>query len=250
MIAIGGTVYLIMDNPIIGSVLFAIGLFSICNMRLKLYTGAAGFMGTDMGLNGWQMFGCLIFNFLGTLAISALISISRIFPELEEKAKAIVDVKMNDSYASLFALAVMCGILMYVGVYIFETMITDTDSIAIIFAVVVFILCGYEHSIADMFYFNVAKAYSLEMLVRLLIIVLGNTIGSITVGMFHRYTLKSDKDFVMVHTQLDENGNLIISDDNTPEAKEFLNDHPDAVKTFKEFVENSVKNHDDNEDSK
>ena len=42
-----------------------------------------------------------------------------------------------------------------------------------------FILSGFEHSIADMFYFFTARIFSLKMLVFLLIVILGNTVGGL-----------------------------------------------------------------------
>ena len=38
-IGIGGTVYLSLDNKVIGAVLFTIGLFVICTSGLHLFTG-------------------------------------------------------------------------------------------------------------------------------------------------------------------------------------------------------------------
>ena len=107
MIAVGGTIYLMMDNPIVGACFFALGLFAICNMHLKLYTGEAGFMVSKDGCNGWQMIGILIGNYLGTLSIAALMSLTRVWPALLEKANTVVVPKLNDSYVSLFALGVM-----------------------------------------------------------------------------------------------------------------------------------------------
>jgi len=44
MIAIGGIVYVAVDNKIIGSFLFSIGLLSVCMYGLNLYTGKIGYI--------------------------------------------------------------------------------------------------------------------------------------------------------------------------------------------------------------
>ena len=41
----------------------------------------------------------------------------------------------------------------------------------------VFILAGFEHSIANMFYFATAASFSLDTVIYILVVVLGNTIG-------------------------------------------------------------------------
>ena len=44
MIGIGGTVYLSVENTIIGSFLFSIGLLMICMYGMNLYTGKIGYI--------------------------------------------------------------------------------------------------------------------------------------------------------------------------------------------------------------
>ena len=43
----------------------------------------------------------------------------------------------------------------------------------------VFILCGYEHCVADMFYFTVGGAWSGRAVAALLVITLGNAVGGV-----------------------------------------------------------------------
>ena len=51
-----------------------------------------------------------------------------------------------------------------------------------------FILCGFEHSIADMFYFAAARAFSFEYALFILIVVLGNAIGGMLVPFVKKFT--------------------------------------------------------------
>ena len=53
------------------------------------------------------------------------------------------------------------------------------NPILLFICVAVFILCGFEHCIADMFYFSMANAWSLTSFIDILIITLGNGIGAI-----------------------------------------------------------------------
>ena len=228
MIAVGGVIYLMMDNPIVGACFFALGLFAICNMHLKLYTGEAGFMVSKDGCNGWQMIGILIGNYLGTLSIAALMSLTRVWPTLLEKANKVVVPKLNDSYVSLFALGVMCGVLMFIAVFIFRHAESPTnDALAPLLAIPVFILSGYEHCIADMFYFNVTfidSGCTLDAVVRIAIITLGNTIGSLVFSAFFRYAMK-DKDnrgLAIIKTHIGEDGQLHVDNENDENVQECL----------------------------
>lgn len=44
MIGISSTVYLSVNNKIIGALLFSIGLFMICSFKMYLFTGKVGYM--------------------------------------------------------------------------------------------------------------------------------------------------------------------------------------------------------------
>ena len=58
---------------------------------------------------------------------------------------------------------------------------------AILFlGVAAFILCGFEHCIADMFYFSLAGAWSGRAALCILVITLGNTAGAILIPLFKK----------------------------------------------------------------
>ncbi|MCI9447895.1 MAG: formate/nitrite transporter family protein [Lachnospiraceae bacterium] len=50
--------------------------------------------------------------------------------------------------------------------------------IFVIAPVMIFILSGFEHSVANMFYFNLAEAFSLQALLYILVMVAGNGVGA------------------------------------------------------------------------
>ena len=51
----------------------------------------------------------------------------------------------------------------------------------IIAPVMIFILSGFEHSIANMFYFTIAKAWSLNTVGYLAVMTLGNAVGGMLI---------------------------------------------------------------------
>ena len=71
---------------------------------------------------------------------------------------------------------------MYIAVDSFETVKLDLVKVVIlIFAVMVFILAKFEHSIANMLYFFLSDTYTLKGVLYLLIMVFGNAIGSLMI---------------------------------------------------------------------
>ena len=62
-----------------------------------------------------------------------------------------------------------------------------TEQPLILFACVAgFILCGFEHCVADMFYFSAAGMWTTDAMVRILIITLGNSLGGILVPLWRK----------------------------------------------------------------
>ena len=115
----------------------------------------------------------LIGNFLGTLLTAFVIRQTRM--DIMEVVTAVTQVKLNDSYISMFILAVFCGMLMFLGVDLFKSIESYVGKVlSIVFVVMIFIMSGFEHCIADMFYFNLAGNLNMPTL---LVVILGNTVG-------------------------------------------------------------------------
>ena len=81
---------------------------------------------------------------------------------------------------------------MFLGVELFRSIESYFGkALSIVFVVMVFILSGFEHCIADMFYFNLAGNLNLATLC---VIILGNSVG----GMLLCFLLEKgkEKDFI------------------------------------------------------
>ncbi len=115
MIGIAGCVYLSVDNHVIGSFLFALGLLTICMYGMNLYTGKIGYVLINKPKYLLELLFTLIGNFVGTFIVGKLISLTR-FKTICDSAKVIGKIKLNDSLLSIFILSFFCGILMYIAV--------------------------------------------------------------------------------------------------------------------------------------
>lgn len=176
-IGIGGAVYLTLENRVIGAVLFGVGLYTIVLNGLFLYTGKVGYLISAKDKKAYilQLIFTWLGNFAGTALAAAAISATRI-RNLRRTAEVICKTKLADTPHSILILAVFCGILMYVAVDGFRE---RGNPLILFFCVTVFILCGFEHCIANMFYFSLAGAWSLRAVIYLLLMTLGNSVGGI-----------------------------------------------------------------------
>ena len=176
MVSIGGAVLLSVDNRYAGAVLFCIALLAICYFGFNLYTGKVGFLWNTHDADALSMaFLGLAGNFLGTLLMGWLLSAA--LPQLRDAALAACEKRLTQLPMQTLLRGFFCGVLMYTAVWIYREKKT---ALGILFCIPVFILAGFEHSIADMFYFSLAGLFNARVLAFLLLVVLGNSLG----GMF------------------------------------------------------------------
>ena len=179
-IAIGGLVFLSVDDRVIGSALFTVGLFTVCTMGLNLFTGKVCYVLQNNREYALALPIIWIGNLAGTGLIALFASLTRNAPALAEKAAGMCQTKLNDNLISLFFLGILCNILIYIAVEGFKNIPHEVGKyLALLFGVMVFLLCGTEHCVADMFYFWIAGAWSARAIVCILIITLGNAVGGV-----------------------------------------------------------------------
>ena len=82
----------------------------------------------------------------------------------------------------VFLEGIFCGALVYIAVYLFKNLQNwGMKIIGIIVAVTLFVYCGFQHCIANMFYFGMAFNWNINMLWNLLIVILTNSVGALLV---------------------------------------------------------------------
>lgn len=168
-IGIAGFGYLAVGG-IAGAVLFAFGLIGVVSYKCKLFTGTAGYVTKDNWLN---LIWILIGNLVGTFLIGLM---SRVSPmNLNEAADKILVVKTSIPAGHLFVLAIGCGFLMTTAVEFAR----KDHWLPLLFAVPMFILCGFPHCIADSFYIFACSGFddTALLITKYIAIVLGNTVG-------------------------------------------------------------------------
>lgn len=180
-ISIGGAVFLSLDNKVLGAVFFCVGLFMVCTLGLNLFTGKVCALPNQptpayLGFLGLVWLG----NLAGAELTALLLRATRVGAAMAEKAAGMAAAKTGDSLPSLFILGIFCNILIYLAVESYQKNPHPIGKyLGLMFGVTVFILAGFEHCVADMFYFAMAGAWDLRTLLCLVVITLGNGVGGV-----------------------------------------------------------------------
>lgn len=171
-IGIAGFGYLA-EKSIIGAVLFAFGLLTVVHYGLRLYTGTAGFI--KKGEVGKLLF-ILFGNIIGCLAVALMVRCSPM--PLQETAQKILEGRLAVGPLKGGILAIGCGFIMTTAV----TFARKSQNLPLLFGVPLFIMCGFPHCVADVFYylcvpFSFIGENLIDVLIFYVSIVFGNFVG-------------------------------------------------------------------------
>lgn len=181
VITLGATAYLSLESTMAGALMFTVGLFAICSFGWNLFTGKVCY---SFG-KGPRYIGFLavvwISNFAGAAAGGALIRPTRL-EGVVARAQAVAATKLDDGLLSVFVLAIFCNVLIYIAVEGYRSIENSLGRyLAVFFGVTVFVVCGFEHCVANMYYFTAAGVWSGEAIVFILVNTLGNALGGLLV---------------------------------------------------------------------
>lgn len=176
LISIGGSVYLACADKVIGAVFFSVALLCICFKGYSLFTGKVGFLPEQCDKETLSvLFLGLLGNAVGTIACGYLLRFA--IPNIGAAAEVLCQAKLEgQALWQTLVRALFCGILMYLAVSIYRDKKTP---LAIVFCIPAFILSGFEHSIADMYYFAASGIVSFRAFLFLMIVVAGNAAGGV-----------------------------------------------------------------------
>lgn len=204
-IGLGGTVFLRLKDAfpggnVVGALLFAVGLFTICTRGYLLFTGKACYI-FDNELPGYLFDLLLIWvgNLAGCMLLAVIERATVLCGEtgIDAVAAAMVEAKMGSGYLSLFLLGILCNIFIYIAVNGYAKNPHELGKyLALFLGVSVFILCGTEHCVADMYYWCVSGVLFErpgQSLLCLLIVSLGNVVGGLLLPEAERWKRKLDE---------------------------------------------------------
>ena len=160
-------------GSLFGSILFSFGLLTVVGYKLKLYTGTAGFIVKgEVGMLAMILLG----NIIGCFCSSLLARVSPL--DIQGAAQKILELRLRVGALRCGLLGIGCGMMMTTAVRFAR----EKHYLPLLFAVPLFIVCGFTHCVADAFYYccvpvSFLKAHLWEVLGVYGCIVLGNLIG-------------------------------------------------------------------------
>ena len=171
LISLGATAFLTADNKIVGALLFSIGLTAVILLEANLYTGKIGYVNSKAKLISAALI--LIQNLLVALVCGLIF-----YSTKNNVCENLWLNKLTKSWHEFLFDSIGCGICIYLSVELYK----KTGSIfVIVLGVLVFILSGFEHCIADIFYLSASMSFDLKSILYILIAIIGNSIGSLLI---------------------------------------------------------------------
>jgi formate transporter len=181
-IGIAGLIYLSVDNKVLGAILFSFGLLMVVTKGYYLYTGKVGYAVPYEKGYFVILLKTLLGNMLGIVTVGVLFRFSGMDTVIEQ-ANTILAGKLSYLWYETLILSIFCGMMMYVGVEGYRKMeIPLMKILIVIFAVVIFILAKFEHSIANMLYLAISTTFSAKGILYVSIWIIGNAIGGIVLN--------------------------------------------------------------------
>ena len=167
LISLGDYALLKLGNPI-GPIIFSLGLLGVCYMKLNLFTGKCGFLFQDK-IKIIDLIRILLINLVAGYLIGLTFSIT----DKEVFTNAIAKVATWDISLSFFIKSILCGMIMYIAVYMYRV----GTPLGIIFGIPLFIFCGFQHCIANIITLGIARTFDTSIF----LCIIGNFIGSLII---------------------------------------------------------------------
>lgn len=192
LISLGGGVFLACEDKIVGAIFFSVALVCICMLGYTLYTGKICYItdSPDRAKVNELLFG-LLGNIIGTVVCG--LAVKYALPSIGEAATAAWTKRLaSQAWWQTLVRGAFCGMLVYLSVEIYKKKNTP---LGIILCIPTFIMSGYEHSIADMFYYAASDCGAEKILPSLLFILLviaGNSVGGLVIPLLMKAGVKNE----------------------------------------------------------
>lgn len=191
---------------LVGACIFPAGLAMVLLAGSELFTGNSllviPLLTRDITLGkmlkNWLF--VYIGNFIGALAVAAAVVFSHTLSLFDsaaaQSAVSVAVSKVNLSFGDAFLKGILCNFLVCIAVWIsFASKSVGGKIIGLFFPIMIFVLCGFEHSVANMYYipagmfanaeYNIGVTISVYgfLVKNLLPVTLGNIVGGGVVGL-------------------------------------------------------------------
>lgn len=150
-------------SKLVGGIVFSLGLILVVVAGAELFTGNALMVGSRASgkIRLAQLFknwGIVYFtNLLGSLLLVVVVFYSQFWAldgfKVGVNALTIANAKVNLTFWPAFARGILCNTLVCLAVWLCFSARSTVDKIfAILFPITAFVACGFEHSVANMYF--------------------------------------------------------------------------------------------------
>jgi formate/nitrite transporter len=156
-------------TKLVGGIVFSLGLILVVVAGAELFTGNALMVGSRASgkIRLSQLFknwGIVYFaNLIGSLLLVVVVFYSQFWAldgfKVGVNALSIANAKVNLAFWPAFARGILCNTLVCLAVWLCFSARSTVDKIfAILFPITAFVACGFEHSIANMYFIPMGMA--------------------------------------------------------------------------------------------
>ena len=202
VIGIGGVASLLANNiygtagKLIGAALFTVGIYSIVMFEMRLFTGMVASIPKMHKNEIWQLPACFLGNIIGVGVIAVLAYFSPVKEYAIPQAQSLMQGKLNAEfwYLRAFCSSILCGALITLSVWSvkYAPKKSLSASVGVIFPIIVFAFCGFDHSVANTLYMFFL-GFTGKAVVYLLMCVVGNIIGGVILPILSLFRIWSNE---------------------------------------------------------
>jgi formate transporter len=204
-------------RQLVGGLVFCLGLVLVVAAGAELFTGnvlmvvawARGRITGAQVMRNWGL--VLVGNLLGSVLLAVIVLYSGVLGLnkglVATHALEVAGHKDGLSFVTAFFSGVMCNLLVCLAVWLSYAGRTVADKIlAVIFPIMTFVACGFEHSVADMYFIplglmlkasgvvatGVASVTFGSTVAHLIVVILGNVVGGgLLVGLLYHWAYRA-----------------------------------------------------------
>lgn len=195
-ISLGASASLAAPSKIASAAIFTLGLTAVLVFKANLFTGKCGYLVSRDTNRDYLLYLAVIWlgNLLGCICTAAVLRSTAVgngfLLAYQDKLVDLVRTKGSSTIVT----SIFCGALMYIAVEGFKRQSKDNivlGTVCYLSAVAAFVMCGFEHCVADMFYFALAGYVNWNTLLFLIGVTFGNIIGSNFIHLLLAWTEQS-----------------------------------------------------------
>lgn len=202
-VSIGATAYVALGHGVAGAIFFATGILMVSSFYNMLVTRVYTLypFKKEHGYKVSDILIALAGNGIGCLIYSGLLSLTRFGSEERiNNLRGIVGARLDDTYLSMFIMAIICGFLVACACLTVKSFPNDKMASLTLSAIFIaaFVLTVPEHVVADYFFFffySFTVGFEFRFLPILAVVAAGNLIGCMGTG-YLEYIRRKDLESV------------------------------------------------------